>query len=299
MAEQLFPPQFLKKLEMLTLVAKQLFRGGDRGDRRSTAHGASVEFSDFRPYVQGDDFRRIDWNAYAKFESLMLRLFVEEQELSVHILLDCSASMRYGTPDKFDYARRLAAAMAYIALANTDKVSLTPVALDSEMDTFLGTASGSLRGKQGILRLMDLLAALQPGGRTDLNASLGRFALRTQRAGMVIVISDFLSDSGFEEGVKRLRYGKHEVVLVQTLCPQELAPELLGDVRLVDMETNVGVDVTANRAVLAAYGKRLSAFTGELENFAHQHGCSYVLASTGTDFEDLVLRQFRTLGLAR
>src|SRR6187549_31427 len=94
MAEQLFDPSFLKKLEMLTLVARQL----SRGDPRSTIHGASVEFADFRPYVQGDDFRRIDWNAYAKFESLMLRLFVEEQELAVHVVLDCSKSMDYGEP---------------------------------------------------------------------------------------------------------------------------------------------------------------------------------------------------------
>ena len=299
MADPLFSPTFLKKLEMLTLVAKQLFRGGDRGDRRSTSHGASVEFADFRPYVQGDDFRRIDWNAYAKFESLMLRLFVEEQELQVHVLLDCSTSMNYGTPNKFDYARRLAAAMSYIALANTDKVSFTPVAVDTETDTFLGPPSGSMRGKHGILRLMDMLEGLKPGGRTDLNTSLQRFALRTQRAGMVILISDFLSDTGFEEGVKRLRYGRHEVVLVQTLAPQEITPELLGDVRLVDMETNIGVDVTANRAVLQAYAKRLGAFLGELQAFAHKHGCNYVLANTGTNFEDLVLKQFRTLGLAR
>src|SRR6478672_2229633 len=150
MPDQLFDPSFLKKLEMLTLIARQLFRGDTRGERRSSAHGASVEFSDFRPYVQGDDFRRIDWNAYAKFESLMLRLFVEEQELAVHILLDCSASMNYGEPataNKFYYARRLAAALAYMALANTDKVSFTPVAIDTEADTFLGASSGTMRGK--------------------------------------------------------------------------------------------------------------------------------------------------------
>src|SRR4051794_39519001 len=152
MPDQLFDPSFLKKLEMLTLAARQLFRGDTRGERRSTVHGASVEFADFRPYVQGDDFRRIDWNAYAKFESLMLRLFVEEQELAVHILLDCSKSMDYGgggmtgagnggigttgvAANKFNYARRLAAAIAYIALANTDKVTFTQLALDSEKDT--------------------------------------------------------------------------------------------------------------------------------------------------------------------
>ena len=299
MPDQLFDPSFLKKLEMLTLIARQLFRADTRGERRSTAHGASVEFADFRPYVQGDDFRRIDWNAYAKFESLMLRLFVEEQELAVHILLDTSLSMNYGDPLKFDFARRLAAALAYIALANTDKVTFTPVTVDLETESFLGPPSGTMRGKPGILRFMDLLQSLKPAGKTDLNTSLARFALRTQRAGMVIVISDFLSDAGYEEGVKRLRYGKHDVVLVQTLAPQELKPDLLGDVRLVDMETDAGIDISANRAVLNAYTKRLNAFLADVQTFSRKHGCAHVLANTSTNFEDLVLKQFRALGLAR
>jgi uncharacterized protein (DUF58 family) len=302
MPTPLFNPAFLKKLEMLTLSARQLFRGDTRGERRSTVHGASVEFADFRPYVQGDDFRRIDWNAYAKFESLMLRLFVEEQELSVHILLDCSASMNYpaGSPtNKFDYARRLAAAVAYMALANTDKVTFTPIARNEENDTFLGLPSGTLRGKPGILRFMDLLQTLHPSGKTDLNTSLARFALRSQRAGMIVIISDFLSDEGHEEGIKRLRYAKNEVVLIQTLAPQELLPELVGDVRLVDMETNAGVDISANRAVLQAYSQRLAAFLDGIHTFSRKHGCAYVLANTETPFEDLVLKQFRALGLAR
>ena len=307
MPEQLFDPQFLKKLEMLTLIARQLFRGDTGGTRRSAAHGASVEFADFRPYVQGDDFRRIDWNAFAKFESLMLRLFVEEQELSVHILLDCSASMNYGEPEaanKFHYGRRLAAALAYMALSNTDKVSFTPVAIDTENDTYLGPASGSVRGKPGILRLMEMLQSLKTAGKTDLNASLSRFALRSggsaaNRTGLVVVISDFLSDPGYEEGIKRLRYAKNDVVLLQVLAPQELKPELLGDVRLVDMETSAGVDVSANRAVLQAYSKRLSVFLADIDSFSRKHGCSHVLANTGSSFEDLVLKQFRALGLAR
>jgi uncharacterized protein (DUF58 family) len=302
MPEILFDPGFLKKLEMLTLAARQLFRGDTRGERRSTIHGASVEFADFRPYVQGDDFRRIDWNAYAKFETLMLRLFVEEQEMAVHILLDCSRSMDYGEPtvaNKFFYARRLAAAVAYMALANTDKVVFTALAVDAEKDTFLGPPSGTLRGKPGILRLIEQLQGMKPGGTTDLNASLSRFALRTPRAGLVVLISDFLSDTGYEEGIKRLRYGKHDVVMVQTMAPQEIKPELMGDVRLVDMETDIGVDISANRAVMQAYNKRLNAFIGDIQTFSHKAGCSYLLANTGSNFEDLILKQFRTLGLAR
>lgn len=299
MTNQLFDPTFLKKLEQLTLVARQLFRGGDRGDRRSTAHGASVEFADFRPYVQGDDFRRIDWNAYAKFESLMLRLFVEEQELPVHLLLDCSSSMDFGDPNKFDFARRLAAALAYIALSGTDKVTFTALAVDSDADTFLGPPSGAIRGKPGVLRVMDLLQNLRAGGKTDINASLERFALRTRRAGMVILISDFLSEPGYEEGIKRLRYGRHDVVMVQVLSPQELSPELMGDVRLIDSETEAGVDISATRATMQAYAKRLGVFLHDLESFAHKLSCSWVLANSATPFEELVLKQFRSLGMVR
>jgi hypothetical protein len=159
-----------------------------------------------------------------------------------------------------------------------------------------------MRGKPGILRFMDLLQNLKTSGKTDLNTSLARFALRTgggQRAGMVILISDFLSDNGYEDGVKRLRYGKHDVILVQTLAPQELKPDLLGDVRLVDIETDAGIDISANRAVLNAYNKRLNAFLSGVQTFSRKHGCSHVLANTSTNFEDLVLKQFRALGLAR
>jgi hypothetical protein len=146
---------------------------------------------------------------------------------------------------------------------------------------------------------MALLENLKPQGQTDLNASLARFALRTSRPGLVIILSDFFSDAGYEDGFKRLRYAKHEVVLIQTLAPQEISPELLGDVRLVDMETQVGIDVTANRAVLQAYAKRLRNYLDDLQNFAHTHGAKQVLANTQTNFEDLVLRQFRSLGLAK
>lgn len=296
---QLFDSTFLKKLETLMLRARALFRGDSRGERRSTMHGASVEFSDFRPYVQGDDFRRIDWNAYAKFETLMLRLFVEEQELPVHILLDCSTSMNFGNPQKFDYARKLAAAIGYIALANTDRVTITPVSVDADhAEEVLGSTSNPLRSKASVTRLMEILERQRPNGKTDLNASLRRFALRTPRAGLCVLISDLLSDSGYEEGVKRLRYGKHDVTMVHVMSPQELAPDLTGDVRLVDMETNNAVDVTANRATIQIYQKRVAAFLREAERFAHNTGSTYVLANTATNFEDLVLRKFRALGLA-
>ena len=149
-----------------------------------------------------------------------------------------------------------------------------------------------------------------PGGGagTDLNAALTRFALRTTRSGLVIVISDLLAEGGeggsdggggFKEGLQRLRYGKHEVVLLQTLAPEELRPELLGDVRLVDSETQAGVEVSANRAVLQAYGKRLAGFLSATQFTARQAQAQHVLVNTGLPLEELLLRQFRKLGLAQ
>jgi uncharacterized protein (DUF58 family) len=297
--QPLFDAAFLKQLEMLTLMAKQLFRGDSRGERRSKVHGASVEFADFRPYVQGDDFRRIDWNAYAKFENLILRLFVEEQELTVHLLLDCSTSMDFGDPHKFDYARRLAAALAYMALANTDRVTFTTLAVDEESHSVIGPAQRALRGKTGFAGLLERLQTLKPIGQTDLNASLQRFALRTARPGLVIVISDFLSEAGISEGFKRLRYAQNDIVLLQVLAPQEISPELGGDVRLVDSETRAAVDVSANRRVLAAYSRRLATFVDEISSFARTHGGAHALVNTSAPIEQIVLRDLRALGLTR
>jgi uncharacterized protein (DUF58 family) len=327
MPSTLFDSAFLKKLEMLTLAAHQLFRGLGRGERRSTVHGASVEFSDFRPYVQGDDFRRIDWNAYARFETLMLRLFVEEQDLAVHLLIDASGSMDYPPPaafagpvatatastsrrTKFDYARRLAAALAYMSLANGDPVSLTPLGTRADFDGALGPTTGPIRGKPGILRVFETLdsfhvrpadptATPAADAGTDLNSALARFAVRTGRAGLVLVISDLLADAGIKEGLQRLRYGKHEVVLIHVLAPEELQPELLGDVRLIDMETRSGVDVSATRGVLQAYGQRLQAFLRDSETLARQQQAQYVLVNTAETLDDVVLRRFRALGLVR
>lgn len=366
MAEQLFDPTFLKKLETMTLVAHQMFRGQNQGERRTKSHGSSVEFADFRPYVQGDDFRRIDWNAFARFETLMLRLFVEEQDLTVHLLVDCSASMNYpakqgfagglaaggggggGGNNKFDYARRLAAAVAYMGLANGDQVTVTPVGVRKNVEGEaaptgsavealkkggengavngqgvgngadgggLGATTGPIRGRPGILRLMEVLEKLKAAGTkvagaaegssnpaessADLNDGLRRFALRNKRAGLVIIISDFLSESGIKEGLQQLRYGKNEVVLLQTLCPEELSPQLLGDVRLVDVESGRGVEVSANRAVLQSYAKRLTEFLNFLQTLAQQNKTSYVLANTGMPLEELLLKKFRQLGLAQ
>ena len=299
MAAALFDTGFLRKLEMLTLVARQTYRGSARGERRSTAHGASVEFADFRPYVQGDDFRRIDWLAYAKFETLMLRLFVEEQELNVHILLDSSASMDYGTPNKFVFARQMAAALAYVALANTDRVTITPIQTNPDTGTVIGAATRPVRGKAGILPLLQQLERFTAEGTTDLNAALEMFAVRTTRPGLVILISDLLTPDGIERGLARVRYAKHEVALVQVLAPQELKPDLLGDLRLVDAETQQPVEISASRSVLQAYAKRLADFLAGLAALARQHNGTHVLAPTDADFDDLILKQLRALGLVK
>src|ERR1700710_1856689 len=124
--QTLLDPAFLKKLEALSLVSKRVFSGQTKGERRSTKRGSSVEFADFREYALGDDLRSVDWKAYGRLEKLFLKLFVEEEDLSLPLLIDTSGSMEFGTPlSKADYARRIAAALGYIALSEYDRVSVT------------------------------------------------------------------------------------------------------------------------------------------------------------------------------
>src|SRR4051812_14675239 len=188
----LFDSDFLQKLEYLSLISRRVFRGSLLAQRRTMQLGGGIEFADHREYTPGDDFRYLDWNVYARHDELLLKRFQEEEDLHVYLLLDASRSMSYGTPPKFDYARQVAAALAYIALADLDRVAIVAFGGEILADFPL------TRGKARILSLLKFLEGLPPDGSvTDLARVATGFVHRTPRRGLVLIVSDLYDPSRF------------------------------------------------------------------------------------------------------
>ncbi len=294
----LFDSAFLSKLEQLYLLSKKLFRGAHRAERRSRQTGSSLEFADYRNYTAGDDLRSIDWNIYGRLDRLFIKLFEQEQDLDISFLIDASASMRW-TPEvsrgaeaprisKFDQARRIAASLAYIGLANLDRVNVHYFGSRLEPDM------GLSRGKSQFHKVLDFLRdAPELEGETRLLPSLKTFAQRMKRRGLVFVLSDFFDPAGAEEALALLRYHQFEAHVIQVLDPAEIRPEATGDLRLTESETGEICEVTANEALLAQYHEEIDGFLKSLTEFCRKSGVSYALATTAVPFEDLVLRVLR------
>jgi uncharacterized protein (DUF58 family) len=282
----LLTPDFLRKLEQLSLVLTRVFAGRQHGDRRSVHRGHSVEFADFREYAPGDDLRHVDWNVYARLERLFLKLYVEEEDLPVHILIDTSRSMGYGTPGKLLTAQRISAALGYIALANFDSLSVTSI---SER---LGSRVRHLRGKSNVCTLFSWLNGLQVEGATDFARVLKDYALLARTPGAIIIVSDFLAD-GLEEGVRALVGRKFAPTFIQVLSPEELQPTLHGDLRLVDAETGSVREISVTAGLFARYQQRLEAHQQYLAGLGSRYGVNYVRTSTAEPFEQLILRYLK------
>lgn len=279
-------PAFLSELEGLRLLSRKVFRGQMRGERRSRNKGQSVEFVDFRPYLTGDDLRRIDWNLYGRLERHYIKLFEEEEDLRLYVLLDCSASMDYGSPRKFDAATRLAAALSHITLANHETVSVS---------IFAGgyaPLSTPTRGKGKIHPLLRKLALLKPDGGSKLGHAAAAFAASTRKSGLVVVISDFLFP-GAQEALAPLAGMGHQVELVQLLAPEELNPTLTGDIELIDAESGERVELSLGLPVMRKYMARLGALQGELRKLALRLGGDYFLYSSRSPLRDFVLGELR------
>lgn len=292
-APLLFDSAFLAKLEQLHLLAKKLFRGEHRAERRSRQIGSSLEFADYRNYAWGDEPRTIDWAVYARLDRLFVKLFEQERDLDVHFLIDASASMQWDAA-KFDQARRIAAALSYVALANLDRVNVC------WFTDALGEDTGLMRGKPQFHTVLDYLrTAPGGGGKTSLLASTRAFTQRLKRTGLVFVLSDFLDPAGYEEALSLLRHHHFEAHLVQVLAPSELAPHDLGDLRLTECESDATSDITATESLLADYRATIGAWLDALEQFCHRRGLGYARASTDVPFEDLVLRVLREGAMLR
>ena len=309
MPSSLLDPIFLRKIERLRIQARRAFPGTVRGERRSTRRGASVEFRDFRKYEPGDDFRHVDWSIFARLERLMLRQFVEEEDVRIDILFDQSRSMHFGEPvTKSDFSRRAAASLAFLAVSTLDRVGVT---------TFDSTLRARIRPMRGHGHLHSILSFLEglPNDReagsnvavpesdssarpaddssqaTNLSNVLRSFQRSNSRPGIVFVISDFLDAGEFRREMKLLNQRGFDLNLIQVLAPEELRPEIRGDLMLVDSETGASREVTVNERMLATYRAALSSYTASLESFCRATGIGYIMVTADVAFEDLLLKR--------
>ncbi len=284
----LLSPDFLRRLARLRLAVRRKFGGASAGSRRSTKRGSSAEFAEHRPYYAGDDVRRIDWNAYARLEELVLRLFVAEDDLTLYLLIDRSASLGVGAPDtKLEVAKRVAAGLGYVALSGSERVSVIP------FSDRLGAPLSPVRGRRRIGTLLRFLEPIEASGDTDLGRAVEEFLARSPRPGLVIVVSDFLDPAGFKRPLDRLLSARHEPVIFQVLDKEEMDPTPGGDLVLVDSERGSQVEVSLDERAVRAYRKRLEAFFDQISAYAKQRGLYYQRVGGDIPFDEALVAYLR------
>lgn len=294
--EDVFDEKFLARLELLQVIARRLFRGRQRAERKTRKVGSGLEFADHREYSPGDDIRNLDWNVLMRLGQTLIRLFEEDEDLPIRIAVDVSDSMLTSGGAKLRYAQQVAAALAYVGLANLDRVGLTAASRT------VHHSLPAVRGKGRIFRVFEFLRTSQRGGATDLRTALKRLAAESAQPGLTVVLSDFYDMDGAFDGLNLLRFRKHEPVAIQILDPREARPDpagVRGDVRLVDCEGGEARDVTLSPATLRAYAEAHERFCAALHASCRSRGIPYFRAETDVPFDELVLRMFRTGGLLR
>ena len=289
--KQLLDPQFMARLDQLDVMSRKLLAGKLKGERRSKRRGQSVEFADYRNYVVGDDLRFIDWNIYARLDRLFLKLFLEEEDLSLYVLLDISKSCDYGSPNKAFYIKQVAAALGYIGLVNYNRVTLCAFNNGIAFDT------GAMRGRRRVAQMLDFVQKLQPSGPSHLAESCRRFALAHRQKGICVILSDFFDKGGYESGLRYVASGKYDLFAVQTLSPQEIEPDLQGDLKLRDMEDDDLAEVSITQPLIKQYKANLNAYCLSLKDYITRRGGTYLFTSTAVGFDTLVLNYLRERGL--
>jgi uncharacterized protein (DUF58 family) len=296
-SENLFDETFMRRLERLSLVARRVRAGRGRGERRSTKRGASVEFADYRDYRPGDDLRRLDWRVYARLERPFIKLFEEEEDQTVHLVLDASASMAWPEAEternKWHFGCKLIAALGYIALAGGDRLTVS-LLRDSASHTW-----GPHRGRGRIHGLLEQLAGTTAGGSTELNGALRQLAMARLRPGLLFLISDFFAPTGYEPGLAALGQSGHEINILHLLSPDEVDPGLAGDLRLTDVETGQSQEITIDPAMRRLYRQRFAAWRDGLERHCFGRDMNYVTLETSLAFDAVILGFLRQRGLVR
>lgn len=289
----LLSPQMLAQLEHLELISRKIFRGRLKGERRSKRKGQSVEFADFRNYVQGDDLRFVDWNLYARLDKLFLKLFLEEEDLHFYTLIDTSTSMSFGDPSKLQHAKQLAAALGFIGLCRADRVKIET----------LGTSHAApgpvLRGRASLWRMLEYLGGIDEASNVPLAQGVKEFCLRNSGQGILVLITDLMDKAGYESALRFLLARRMDVYVIQVLSQEELHPDVKGDLKLIDSEDQDVAEITVSRPLLDRYQKTLAAFIDGARDFCTRRGMNYLMTSTDTPVDTLVLNYLRQRGLVR
>jgi uncharacterized protein (DUF58 family) len=292
-APPLLDPEFLHKLEQLELVSRKIFVGRMKGERKSKRRGSSVEFADHRNYAVGDDLRHIDWNVYGRLDKLFLKLFHEEEDLHFYTLIDTSLSMDFGDPTKLHYAKQVAAALAFIGLVNHDRVVL------ETFSTGLDGSLPSVRGRSQMWRVVQYLDQLQASGASNLTAAAKAFAIKHAGKGIVVVVSDFLDKHGYQDALRYLVARNMDIYVIHVLSREEVDPELVGDLRLVDAEDEDIAEITISAPLLKRYKDNLNAFCGGLKDWCTKRGIAYIFTTNQNPFDKLILNYLRERGLVK
>lgn len=290
---ELLDAKFMARLDSLDVLSRKILQGKLQGERRSKRRGQSVEFADHRPYVAGDDLRFVDWNIYGRLDQLFLKLFLEEQDLTIHILADTSASMGTGDPAKALFMKRLTAALGYVSLVNSNRLTI------SLFGDGLRTQLANMRGRSYLPQMAEMLLTTDCDGFSDFEKACRDVATSRIGSGITIVISDFLFKQGYETALRRLIGAQYDLYVIQVLSPQEIEPELGGDLKLLDIEDGDAAEITVSSALLKYYKRNLAAYCSDLNDFCTRRGAVYVRTNSADSVESLVLNYLRCVRLLR
>lgn len=284
----LFDDEFMKKLEYLNIVSSRMIPGHLHGEHRAKKKTDSgIEFADYRQYVAGEDTKNVDWRTFMRLDKLILRMFEEDADLPIYIFFDASGSMDHGDPSKYDYARKITAALAYIGLLNHDRVILVGYAdgIAQEMS--------ARKGKNQIWNAFRFLDSVRAAGETSMQKAFRNFFSSRRRRGLVVVVSDFLDGTGWSKAFDMLRYFRQDLFVVHVYSVDEQHPEMPDEVLLEDSESGATERIKVTPGLLAAYAEMFEEHCEEVNSYCRKNGYGYVRTDTGLPFEDLILRVFR------
>ena len=299
--EALLSPEFAQQLDRLDVISRKVLAGKMHGERRSKRKGRSVEFADYRNYSVGDDLRFVDWNLYARLDRLFLRLFMAEEDLSLTLLLDTSASMGFGQPNKLLFAKRICAALGYLALAHHNRVSV--LAFNDSIHSQLP----NIRGRQPIPRLIQFIDSQKPANANTVNANPGDLTrvlkqtnLATRGKTIIVVISDFLDKGNLSDAFRYLVGDRFDAYALQVLSSGEIDPakaNLMGDLRLIDAEDGERAEVSITPALIKRYQQNFETFQGQLRHDCLRRGVTFLPTTTDESIETIILQYLRKRGL--